>query len=112
MSSCKNRQHEDVLLRKVVELDVKWGVEDVSMRKVVLKETSRDVELDVKWRIVVQKSSTRGRVEGVLMRKVVELDVKWRVAQKCQQDDDLMCKFDLKKTSCDDELDVEWRVVA
>jgi len=59
----------------------KGRVEDVSMRKVVLKETSCDVELDVKGRVVVQKSSTRGRVEDVLMRKVV-----------------------LKKTSCDVEL--------
>jgi len=41
------------------------------MRKVVLKETSCDVELDVKRRVVVQKSSTRGRVEDVSMGLIV-----------------------------------------
>jgi len=78
-----------------------------------LKKMTWDVELEVKWRVVVQKASTKGRVENVSMRKVVELDVKWRVVvQKCQQDDDLMCKFVKKKTSRDVELDVKWRVVA
>ena len=63
--------------------------------------------LKVKWRVVAQKLSTRGRVEDVSTRKVVlkktsydvEFDVKWRVVvQKCQQDDDLMWKFVKKKT--------------
>jgi len=33
-----------------------------AIHKVVLKKTSCDVELDVRWRVVVQKSSTRGRL--------------------------------------------------
>ena len=48
--------------------------------KFVLKKTFRYVELGVKWRVVVQK---------------------------CQQDDDLMCKFVKKKTSRDVEIDAK-----
>ena len=58
------------------------------MCKFVLKKTSRDFELDTKWRVVAQKSSTRARVEDVSVRKFVK-----------------------KKTSCGVELDVKWRVV-
>ena len=80
--------------------------EDDSLRKFVKKKTSRDVELDVeldtKWLVVAQKSSTGGRLNAKLVLKKwsrgVEWDVRWRViVQKCQQDDDLMCKFVKKK---------------
>ena len=75
-----------------VELGIKWRVvvqdcqqESNSIRKVVLKKTSCDVEL-------------------------VELDVKWRVVvQHCQQEGDSIHNVVLKKTSCGVELDTKWR---
>ena len=74
------------------------------MCKFVFKKTSRDVELDTKWLVVAQKSSSGGRLNVKLVLKKssrdVESDVKWRViVHKCPQDDDLMCKF-VKKKAC------------
>jgi len=77
------------------------------------------VELDVKWRVVMQNR----RQEDDSMRKLVlkktscdvESDIKWRVVvQDSQQEDDSIRKVDLEKASCDVqlvELDVKWRVV-
>jgi len=45
--------------------------EDDSIRKVVLKKATCDVESDVRWQVVAQKSSTEGRL----------------IAQICQEKD-------------------------
>ena len=78
-----------------------------SCGKIVNKSTycgrvvaQRCLEKDVLWRgirrkrrVVLQKSSTRGRVEDVLICKVVELDVKWRVVvQNSSTSDESSCK--------------------
>ena len=82
------------------------------------------VELNVKWRVVAEKSSTRARIVDVSLLKValkktscdVELDVKRRVVlQKSSTrgcvEDVSICKVVLTKTSCDVKLYVKWRVV-
>jgi len=87
-------------------------------------QISHWVELNVKWRVVVQKSSTRGRVENVSLHKVVlkkttcdvELEVKWRVvvqksSTRGRVEDVSMRKFVKKKTYCGVELDVKWGIV-
>jgi len=45
------------------------------MCKFVLKKTSRDVELDTKWLVVAQKSSTGGRLNAKLVFKKSSRDV-------------------------------------
>jgi len=74
------------------------------------------VELDVKWRVIVQDCQQEDDALRKFVKKktscVVELDIKWRVVvQDCQQQGDSICKVVLKKASCDVELDVKWRVV-
>jgi len=58
--------------------------EDDSIRKVVLKKATCDVESDVRWQVVAQKSSTEGRL----------------IAQICQEKDVLWRRIRCKVTSC------------
>ena len=59
---------------RLAKMSTRWRLN----AQICLKKTSRDVELDAKWRVVVQKSSTRGRVEDVLVRKVLKKTSLWR----------------------------------
>jgi len=81
-----------------------------------LEKTSFDVELvelDVKWRVVVQNRQQEDHSLHKFVKKktscdveLVKLDVKWRVVvQDCQQEDDSLRKFVNKKTSFGVELD-------
>jgi len=74
------------------------------------------VELDLKWRVIVQDCQQQGdSICKVVLKKAsrdVELDIKWRVVlQDWQQEDNSLHKFVKKKTSCVVELDIKWRVV-